>query len=355
MVRIAFIKRIGDGHGPCMSCHWRDTTPAQLLEMFLGDTAHWQMTSRLQADWYVLPQKVGAIQQLSRGVRHRLKEMVQGRGGGVSGRPVLPFGLYDIVVDIEPSIEIEYSDSAIVACFAGACCTELDSRSFRMAMKRYDLLLNPTLNSEWAVHRLPQAISFPYLCDPRTARNVFSTNGKEAVLFVDWRTMSCLATQINGFDSLILETAAKRLESVLGVGIRFVKRSKEGHLPNNPTRYFSELARCAYYASFQMSDTGQEVPEAASLGCICFGVKRSPYHRLLCHPACLCADMAEFPEKLRIVVRSTSLQRNIIEWQDKMLDIHFGKRPIQLLERALELKERAKKRQSMGESVQPAD
>ena len=53
------------------------------------------------------------------------------------------------------------------------------------------------------------------------------------------------------------------------------------------------------------------------------------YHRLLCHPHCLCGDIAEMPDKLHVLMSSTSLQVEVLEFQDRALREHFQRRPLE--------------------------
>jgi hypothetical protein len=90
-----------------------------------------------------------------------------------------------------------------------------------------------------------------------------------------------------------------------------------------------------------LAGAGQALADAAAVGCICMGQADRPYHRLLCHPSCLCEDMAQLPSKLRIVRQSADLRQEVLAWQDQNLERHFHSGPLALLFKAIQLKRQA--------------
>jgi hypothetical protein len=103
--------------------------------------------------------------------------------------------------------------------------------------------------------------------------------------------------------------------------------------------FLRELGRQKYYLCLgRGSGAGQGLADAASLGCICFGERDKPYHRLLCHPEVLCGDLQELPRRVRRVHASRDFQEEIRAWQEEKLRQHFIEEPLALLGAALERK-----------------
>jgi hypothetical protein len=96
------------------------------------------------------------------------------------------------------------------------------------------------------------------------------------------------------------------------------------------------MAPAKYYIGVgRASGGGQSLVDAASLGAICFGEKDKPFHRMLCHPACLCDDMVDLPRQFCLVNASHDLQTEILAWQDRTLRAKFIDEPIALLSEAV--------------------
>jgi len=69
------------------------------------------------------------------------------------------------------------------------------------------------------------------------------------------------------------------------------------------------MAACSYYVNLIACGAGQGLCDAASLGLICFGSPKLPYHKTICHPVCLCNDLPELEWKLSKVLGSADLQQ----------------------------------------------
>lgn len=348
-MKVAVVKQLLDVSGPCSSVFWEAANPATLLTGWPGEASHWEMTALLKADWYVVPQKFHAGGTDDAVLRHPSYEnMLREHTKNVRQPSSIPFVSYDVVISLDPILDIPSDIPTVFGYFVGEHLDRRYSRALRQPERRYDLFLAHMLDGIHAVRQLPQAISFPYLCDPRTMRAMFCSLEREPAIFVDWRTLAYLTVRVQRDCDPAIQAAALRLQSVLHARVCFRQRAKyvngAGHTPiwNDAAYYLAELSRCIYYASLRATGPGLGVPQAASLGCICFGAKETIYHRLLCHPECLCDDMEEFPERFRRVAGSRDLQGEILEWQDKQLRVNFAERPLQLLEEALELKQRAR-------------
>ena len=138
---------------------------------------------------------------------------------------------------------------------------------------------------------------------------------------------------------------AARLAGYLGLPVRFrlFRNGLYSALPDPPRwgdalAYLTQLADCRYYVSLFAFGPGQALVDAASVGALVFGTARLPYHRLICHPACLCADLEELPRRFRQVCQSANLQAEVHAWQDTALQTHFNTAPRNLLAEAINRK-----------------
>jgi len=115
----------------------------------------------------------------------------------------------------------------------------------------------------------------------------------------------------------------------------------------NAHRYLKLPFKLQYYlAAGQLAGLGQGVADAASLGCICIGQKDKVYHRMICHPDCLSDSLVGMPKIVRRILNSAGMHEEILAWQDRALQEDFVRRPIAILEKAIQWK--AKTRERVG-------
>lgn len=349
-MKVAFIKQVFDVHGPWSSVRWQDTTPRALFEIWPGKATFWEMTCCLEADWYVVPQQLstdytqdvikllGSADLMARYTR----KIVQPKE--------VPVDLYDLVVTFDPFWSVPSDSPTLFAYFVVEHWDRLYNESLRRPLARYDLFLAHMLDAPQNLTSLPQALAFPYLRDPETVQAVFRAE-KEDAIWADFRTLTTLGmAETYGMWVPAGHAAAKRLEEVLGQPVRY-----RGDFNANPygvsdppawgdaLRYFDAMARCRYYVAVgTIAGAGQAICDAASLGCLCIGQQDKAFHRLVCHPAALCASMIELPQRLRAIVASRDLQEEVRAWQDRALRDFFQRRPLSLLEKTISTKARAR-------------
>jgi len=75
------------------------------------------------------------------------------------------------------------------------------------------------------------------------------------------------------------------------------------------------------------------------MGALCIGHSSLVYHRLICHPRCLCTTLDEWPQRVRQVHGSPDLQAEILAWQERALQRHFDKAPLAMLADAVARKQ----------------
>jgi len=345
-MKVAIVKQVLDTFGPWSSVRWDETSPQALFQIWPSRPLHWEMTTRFQADWYVVPQQVNTDYTYDSvlkvpGNADILRKYTQ----GVVSPNEIPYDAYDLVITNDPILDFPRGSRTLFAYFVVEHWDRRYGASLRRPMRHADLFLAHMMDAPVAVESLPQAISFPYIRDPQTMRDCFAPAERDEAVWADWRTLSLLSAAANGNAERATRAAAKRLEDALHLPVAFRSFSMGLYHGEDPPRwgdaaqFLRALGRQKYYLCLgRGSGAGQGLADAASVGCICFGERDKAYHRLLCHPEALCADLQELPKRLRRVVASTSLQEEIRVWQEKKLQRHFIDEPLALLHAALDRK-----------------
>lgn len=347
-MKTALIKQVLDVFGPWASVKWEDTTPEKLFEVWPGKAVYWELTCMLQGDWYVIPQAaqsdytrvaVQSVPGRADAMRKYTKNVV----------PLSEIRLddYDLVITFDAILDVPVGHAALFAYYAQEHWDRLYIDSLTKPRGNYDLFLAHMMDSECDLGSLPQAISFPYLHDPALLRRYFPVP-KQDIVWVEWRTLMALAVKDSGLQPWCAEAekAGVRLGELLELPVRYrgTAMARTYAFADPPSwgdaaKYLRELAECKYFVSVGgRLGAGQGLGEAAAAGCICVGQRDSAYHKLICHPACLCADMGEMYERLIRVARSEALQGEVLAWQEAALQKHFFAGPMQMLESAREMK-----------------
>jgi hypothetical protein len=346
-VKVAFIKQVLDVHGPWSTVLWKDTTPRGLFDVWPGKATFWEMTCCLKADWYVIPQRLATdyTQDTQRRIPNGT-EMILRQTRNVVAPGQIPIGSYDLVITFDPIWDPPGDSRTLFAYFVVEHWDRHYNESLRAPLGRYDLFLAHMLDAPETLTSLPQAVAFPYLRDPEAVRASFPTL-KEDVVWVDFRTLTTLAMAgTYGVWVSAGHAAAKRLEETLRLPVRYKGTFNESPYGisdppawGDAARYFDAMAPCRYYVAVgTIAGAGQAICDAASLGCLCIGQQDKAFHRLICHPAALCASMIELPRRLKAIAASRDLQEEVRAWQESALRDFFQRRPLALLEEAASMK-----------------
>lgn len=349
-MRVALVKQRLDVFGPWAGSKWKDTSPTRLFEVWPGKAVYWELTCLLQADWYIVPVSLEG-DYLNDAVRKHAgrARLIEQHTKNITEVEAIPFEDYELVISFDAILDIPPGLPAIFAYYVQEHWDSLYACSLRRPVPGYDLFLAHMMDAPPELRSLPQAVSFPYLHDPQLARSLFHPPRQE-VAWVDWRVPMTLANQGLGEPWCPeADAALERLRSVLDIEIRCrtASHSISYAISETPTWgdaavYYRELAECRYYIAVgNLAGAGQALADAAAVGCICIGQADRPYHRLLCHPSCLCEDMAQMPSRLRTVRGSADLQHEVQAWQDENLERHFHDAPLALLAKASELKRKS--------------
>lgn len=349
-MKVALIKQVLDVHGPWSSVLWENTTPRRLLDMWPGKATFWEMTCCLQADWYIIPQQLSS--DYSQEVKKYLggAEVVTRHTRNVIAPEEIPVGQYDLVITFDPILDVPANSSTLFAYFVVEHWDRLYKEALRKPRGHYDLFLAHMLDAPNTLSSLPQALAFPYLRDPDTVQAVFPAE-KEEMVWADFRTLTTLGMAENyGMWVAAGHASAKRLEETLRLPVRYKSDFNESPYGvsdppawGDTVSYFDAMGLCRYYVGVgTIAGAGQAICDAASLGCLCIGQQEKAFHRLICHPAALCAGMIELPRRLRAIAGSRDLQEEVRAWQDAALRDFFQRRPLALLEEAVSMKSRSR-------------
>ena len=341
-MKVAFIKQVLDVHGPLSSVKWNDD-PLSLFEVWPGKATLWAETCILKADWYVIPQQIITAYTIDAVKKHNREKILLERSV-TAPLDEIPFEDYDLVVTMDPILDKELKP--VHAYRVIEHWDELYTQSLEKPLPNRDLFLAHMLDAPKDFDALPASISFPYLYDPELFLECFGRN-KKNFLWVDWRTFTALGGEPFAWSEKA-DRAVEEFTRRVDFPIRF--KNDRARLPytfsetgetGDAARYLSQLAECKFYVGVgRKSGAGQGLCDAAALGCICIGDINRPYHRLVCHPECLCSNLREVYYKVNYVIDSAHLHQEILQWQFEGLKTYFLERPLALLKKAVELKSR---------------
>jgi hypothetical protein len=347
------LKQETDLFGPWQSFQWDGDAEAVLRLWSPYKVSLWEMTCALKADWYIVPQKLETDYiKKSRKWFSNVTEVLRNHTKGVVSPEDIPWEKYDVVITLDPILDKEYSP--LLAYYMCEHTDHLYGESLKQPLMNYDLFLAhaENLNSSDCLTALPKTIVFPYLRDYSLVRQIFKREKAER-LWIDYNMMrianaspwklghkNVLRDASNRFKMSRFLTKLRHMipydwmvDTKKPVGIDPAKMD-DGRI------YLDSLSKCNYYLGFELgrNKVGQTLADAASLGCICFGEKNVTYHEAICHPFCLLNNIDSFLDKFHKVRKSTILQEEVKNWQDKALDEFFLKRPLDMLKKACEIK-----------------
>jgi hypothetical protein len=346
-MKVALVKQVLDVCGPWSSIRWDETAPEKIFELWPGKGQFWELTCILKADWYVTPQRQATDYTRCAVLDHAGREaMILRNSCNVIEPGQIPFNDYDLIITVDAFLDVPSCSRPLFAYYASEHKDRHYVDSRRGPLRNYDLFLDHMMEASEDLISLPQSIAFPYLRDPDTSRSVFHRDREEAI-GIDWRTVATLTlADFNDPWNEACESAARRLEDVLGLPLRYTGELFKGFYGvNDPPlwghsrRYLNMISGCKYYlAAGRISGAGQGLADAASLGCICIGQKDKAYHRMLCHPECLSESLIGIPRIVKKIINSPDLHGTILAHQDRALRSGFVQGPIILLEKAIRWK-----------------
>lgn len=345
-MKVAIVKQIYDAQGPWASVKWQDTTPAKIFDIWPGTITFWGLACLLKADWYVVGQGKLVSDYVADILRNKpRKKIMEKYTKHVVDLKDIPLDDYDLVITLDPILGIPKKSKTLFAYFVPEHWDRLYNQSIEKPLGNFDVFLAVMLDSHPELVALPQSVSFPYPFDAKTLRDMFLSAPKKEVAWAEWRLLSALG--MTRMWSQSAEEAVKRLEKVIGIPVY-----QKGNFNKTPfgitdppswkdaLAYLGELNQCKYYIAVgRYSGPGQGIREAAALGLICIGEQDKPYHQMICHPRLLCKDMVQMPKMLKELIASSELQKEALDYQNKALEEKFAKEPLELLKKAVAMKQ----------------
>ena len=337
-LKFAIVKQRYDLFGPWRSDKWDAADPLSVFRKWPSRYLYFEMTHLLQADWFVLP-----FCHDSKNVRQLLDRHQQTLDDNMEYiRSVddIPVDDYDVVISLDPILRPPRDSKTLYAYYQNEHHHSEYTHSLYAPLHGYDLFLDHMLKGPAWVYDLPQPVAFPYLRNPDIARKI--CNGEQAdSIWFDKRFIMMLSHGSETFHRGGFEDTISSLEKRLHVQVAFRHADYENVIGwGDPHEYMRAMAACSYYVNLIACGAGQGLCDAASLGLICFGSPKLPYHKVICHPVCLCNDLSELEWKLAMVRGSSDLQQEIRSWQDAALSDVMVTQPLRILQAAVDMKRR---------------
>jgi len=337
-LKVAIVKQRYDLFGPWRSERWDAADPLSVLRKWPSRYLYFEMTHLLQADWYVLP-----FCHDSKNVRQRLDKHQQALDDNmeyIRSASDIPMDEYDVVISLDPILRPPRGGRTLYAYYQNEHHHNEYTRSLYAPLHGYELFLDHMLKGPAWIYDLPQPIAFPYLRNPGIARKICKGPQADSIWF-DKRFIMMLTHGSETFHRGGFEDAISLLEKRLNIQVAFRHADYENIIGwGDPLDYMRDMSRCSYYVNLIACGAGQGLCDAASLGLICFGSAKLPYHKAVCHPVCLCSDLSELEWKLSMVRSSVDLQQEIRSWQDTALSDMMVTQPIRILQAAVDMKRR---------------
>lgn len=346
-LKVAILKQRYDVFGPWRSEEYNLTHPLSVLKKWPSKYSYFEMTHLFQADWFVLP-----FCHDSKNVRQKIdyhQQTFDNNMEFVTHVDEIPFEDYDIVISLDPILRPPRDSKTLYTYFQNEHHHSEYTQSLRNPLPGYDLFLDHMMKASSWVYDLPQSVAFPYPRDPFVVRRMCAMRRNDVIWF-DKRFIMMLThgnevLHRGGFENTIASLEKRFRSHVTFRNLDFEDMTCWG----DPLDYMREMAACSYYVNLIACGAGQGLCDAASLGLICFGSPRLPYHNAICHPVCLCNDLSELEWKLPLVRSSLDLQQEIRCWQDAALSDRMVIQPIRMLQEAFEMKKRRNSSISAGQ------
>lgn len=314
-MRVAFVKSYFDVSGPWASVKYGEP----LAPVWPSKATFLSPTKALKADWYMLREAVVSFYLFSswNDCQEIITKYAKGRDHS------FPYEDYDVVISSNPIIMPPRTSKTLFAYYNPEDWDNLISDN--PEDYGFDLYLDQYSSDREELSSLPQAIWFPFM----QLGGMEPVKWKDDTVWVDWRT-GYEHDDINGIEVANIGPMFDRERPPMGI--------HDPPLWGDAWSYLARLARCKYFLSFGRNrGPGQSAVEAARLGALCIGSNRL-YHRLVCHPDLLCDSMQESTDKLKQLSESKSMQEEVLAYQEEAVNEHFYRRPMSVLEKALNLK-----------------
>ena len=335
-MKIAILKQILDVFGPWSTFEYKNyaNTPGKILDTYHSKTNSFETFLLFEADHIVVDTFLPSKHQQQTVNDNATKRSIHRLAKGAKSIDDIDFGKYDIVWTRDPilvghidQLKAKYPKTLFAYELIEHWCKELHAKA-----KGYDLFLD---HNNYSMSSAGNSISFPYPRCPTKLRQIFrnsssGSSGSGSSVYIDWRDKDNVPYfQNNLKDFKVCATAFSAANSKNnGIFLRLDENPDEQH------EYFRRLAECKYFISIA-GRLGQSLVDAASLKCICIGTKKSGNHRLICHPSCFVNTPAEAVAKINEIESNSTLQNEILTYQDLKINEYFVNYPIASLKQKL--------------------
>lgn len=342
--RTLFVKQDVDVFGSYTSFKWNQETAQSIIRKFPYKPTYWEMICYLEADWAII--KTTRNDEFTRYVKQwpHLIELIKVQQSSSVPDDSIDFSGYDIVISFEPCLPAtaigKFSRTTRFFYFFNEHAHHLYNDHITSPARGYEALLDhmcgSTVRGKLSENR---AISFPYLRDPTSMRSTFPSP-KRAIrnLWIESRTIMQAAT--GSSEGLWSEACSEYLHSLVRTApIPILSRPKiytqfYNALPieaQDGMHYLEDLSKAYFFVGLAAAGAGQTLCDAASLGLICFGSDRLPYHRMVCHPDNLCNDIAAAVERASMLAKDEARSNFYRAYQDQQIRTHMQRAPLRRL------------------------
>jgi len=213
--------------------------------------------------------------------------------------------------------------------------------AFSIINNCYDLILDHTNFSFQIPNSLNTVVSFPYPIDFNILRTNIDCN-KTIDIYIDSRviyaTNQNILTLYNNYIEYFNEFSLSLCSNIPRPEICYNNINKE----SDCKKYLEKIGRSKYFV-LTVPRLGQSLVEAAALNCIVIGIKQNMHSKIICHKECIFNNPTfkeEIKSKILYLESKPELQKEILEYQDKMLTKYYYEHQKNVLQKALELKKK---------------
>jgi hypothetical protein len=296
--RILFVKQEIDVFGPWRSITWENETPISVLNTFLYKPTFWEMTGFLRADWRIVPRNDdNHYYQNYIKPYPRVCGLLERHQTDICRLEEIPFENYDLVIANEPCIPL-----STISRFP-------QTRFFYFLNEHSTIYVQQKLSprpgyAAFLDHMCGEigepgtrALDMPYLRAPDMVRKCFPRvrHIERPRIWLDARTV-IRETGSPGVWPPACDQFVKSLQSVdWDISCRSELYQRHYNIPepghDDAAAYYGALSGADFFIGIAAAGAGQSLCDAASLGLVYIGTPRLIYHRLICHPKCLCENL----------------------------------------------------------------
>lgn len=337
-MNILFIKEIIDELGHYDSYHFKDVKFDYILNSFLTKANGVHTILTFETDTIILNKKPEYPYKVKIYNNEKIKTFILKNTKKSVDVKDIPFNKYDIIWCRDDILNIKdlkqkYPNKLFVY--------ENIEHAFSRYNYNYDLILDHTDFSFKKLKKLHTRISFPYVINKDVLRKNINCNDKNVDIYIDSRDVYKWANN-------------NKIELFFGQIKSFFKNNNFEIISNIPRpeicynsinktsdvkEYLSKIASCKYFV-LSFNRCGQSLIEAAALRCIVLGNKNSMNAPFICHKSCkfnAFASPSEVINKIKTIENNSKLQKEILDYQDIMLQKYFYEHQKNVLKDAINL------------------